>query len=102
MATSPTNDRDLSSNADVFAAARGGSREALGRLMQSCRAYLLTVGQRELRTDLRVKVSPSDLVQETFAEGQRALERFEGKSPEEFRAWLRVILLNKLSNQRRR
>lgn len=93
---------DTPSDEALLSAARGGSREALGLLMQSCRTYLLVVGQRELSTDLRVKVSPSDLVQETFVEGQRAIRRFEGNTPGEFQAWLRAILLNKLANARRR
>lgn len=86
----------------LLSAARSGSQEALGTLFQSFRTYLLVVGERELRSDLRVKVSASDLVQETFAEGQRALNRFLGSTPAEFQAWLRGILLNKLANARRR
>lgn len=90
------------SNSELMAAARGGSSEAIGILMQSCRTYLLVVGQRELSADLRVKISPSDLVQETFAEGQRVIGSFAGNSPGEFQAWLRAILLHKLANARRR
>ena len=53
--------------------ARGGSREALGEALESCRAYLLLVANRELDDDLQAKGAPSDLVQETFLEAQRDL-----------------------------
>lgn len=86
----------------LLSAALAGSSEALGTLMQSCRTYLLVTSKRELGTDLQVKVSPSDLVQETFAEGQRAMGGFAGSTPEEFYAWLRGIMLNKLAHARRR
>ena len=33
-------------------AARQGSREAMGKLLEACRAYLLLVANRELATDL--------------------------------------------------
>jgi hypothetical protein len=35
-----------------LAAARGGSREALGQLLEACRGYLLLIAQRELDPDL--------------------------------------------------
>jgi RNA polymerase sigma-70 factor (ECF subfamily) len=63
---------------------------------------LLLIAKQELHADLRVKVSPSDLVQETFAAAQPGLASFQGATPEEFIAWLRGILANKLAQVRRR
>jgi RNA polymerase sigma-70 factor (ECF subfamily) len=53
---------------DWLAEARQGSREALGRLLEGCRHYLLLMANQDTGPDLRAKVAPSDLVQETFLE----------------------------------
>jgi RNA polymerase sigma-70 factor (ECF subfamily) len=85
-----------------LAAARAGSQEALGELLQTCRQYLLLVANSELDANLRVKVGASDLVQETFLEAQQAFGRFHGSSEEDLLAWLRCILVNNLTNYARR
>jgi RNA polymerase sigma-70 factor (ECF subfamily) len=79
-------------------AARSGSREALGRVLEACRGYLLAVARRELDPDLQAKGSASDLVQQTFLEAQQSFARFQGDSDAELLAWLRCILLNNLAN----
>jgi RNA polymerase sigma-70 factor (ECF subfamily) len=85
----------------LLAAAREGSREALGCALESCRTYLVLVANEELDSNLKPKVGPSDVVQETFVTAQRAFERFHGRSQEELLAWLRQILVNKISEARR-
>ncbi len=85
-----------------LAAARAGSAEALGNLLQSCRNYLLLVAGQELDADLQAKGSASDLVQETFLEAQRDFARFHGTSEAELLAWLRQILVNNVANFTRR
>jgi RNA polymerase sigma-70 factor (ECF subfamily) len=78
--------------------ARGGSREALGQALEMCRQYLLRIAQEELDADLRAKGGASDLVQLTFLEAQRDFARFQGDSEGEWRAWLRRLLLDSVSN----
>ncbi len=62
----------------MIGAAQNGSREALGRLLDGCRQYLLLIANQELHTDLRGKVAPSDIVQETYLDAQRDFPTFEG------------------------
>ena len=81
-----------------LAAAQGGSREALGQVLESFRVYLHLVADREMDPDLKAKGGASDLVQETFMEAQRDFAQFHGTSVEELRAWLRRLLLNNVSN----
>ncbi len=88
--------------ADLVGRARAGSRDALGRLLDACREYLLLIANEELDADLRGKAGPSDLVQETFLEAQRDFARFRGGTEAELLAWLRRILLNNVANFRRR
>src|SRR6516165_1063063 len=81
-----------------LAAARAGSPEALGQVLETFRAYLLLIAARELDPELRAKGGASDLVQETFLEAQRDFSRFDGTRVEELRAWLRRLLINNVAN----
>ena len=81
--------------------ARAGSREALGKLLEGARQYLLSIARQELDPDLRAKNSPSDLVQETFVEAQRAFGQFQGDTEGELLAWLRQLLLHRVGKLRR-
>jgi RNA polymerase sigma-70 factor (ECF subfamily) len=84
--------------AQWLAAARGGSREALGQVLETFRGYLLLVANRQLDPELRAKGGASDLVQDTFLEAQRDFGQFHGASVDELRAWLRRLLLNNVAN----
>ena len=64
--------------------------------------HLLLVANRELEPELWAKGGASDLVQETFLEAQKDFGSFEGTTRAEVLAWLRRILLNNVSNFRRR
>ena len=75
-------------------AARNGSSEALGSLLELCRPYLLLVANQQIQPDLKVKVGASDLVQQTFLEAHRDFAGFRGDSEAELLAWLRQILVN--------
>jgi RNA polymerase sigma-70 factor (ECF subfamily) len=81
-------------------AARAGSTEALGRVLESYRPYLLAIAQRELPDDLRAKCGPSDVVQDTFVKVHAEFHQFAGGRHEEVLAWLRQVLLNQLANMR--
>jgi RNA polymerase sigma-70 factor (ECF subfamily) len=83
-------------------AARAGSREALGQILEACRGYLLHIADQGLAADLRAKGGASDLVQETFLEAQRDFARFHGNTEAELLAWLRCLLLNNAANFARR
>lgn len=78
----------------LLAAARGGAADAIGRIFEMARGHLLEVAERELPPELRAKIGPSDLVQETAIEMQRDFARFTGTTADECFAWLREILRN--------
>jgi RNA polymerase sigma-70 factor (ECF subfamily) len=85
-----------------LAFAPAGSPEALGAALEAHRRYLLLVAEKELAPDLHAKGGASDLVQETFLEAHRDLAQFRGRSENEFRGWLRRILLHNLGAFARR
>lgn len=80
--------------AALLTAARSGAPDALGRIFEAARGHLLELADRELPPELRAKMGPSDLVQETAVEMQRGFAGFVGTTPEECFAWLREILRN--------
>jgi RNA polymerase sigma-70 factor, ECF subfamily len=77
--------------------ARAGSSEALGRLFEGCRRYLLRVAGDDLDPRLQAKGGASDIVQETFLEAQRHFSAFKGDSEKELLAWLRLHLQYRLA-----
>jgi RNA polymerase sigma-70 factor (ECF subfamily) len=87
---------------DLIRLARNGSPDALGRLLEECRPYLLLVANQELPAKLRGKAGASDLVQDTFLEAQGNFDHFRDHGEAELLAWLRAILLNNVANLRRR
>ena len=86
----------------LLEAARGGQDDAFGRLFETFRRHLLLVAHRELPHGLRGKLGPSDVVQETAVDAQRAFEGFRGSTAEECFAWLRSILRNNVVDAVRR
>jgi RNA polymerase sigma-70 factor (ECF subfamily) len=84
--------------AEHLPAARAGSHDALGRVLEACRDYLLRIANDRLDADLQAKGGASDLVQETFLEAHRDFARFQGTTEAELLAWLRCLLLNNAAN----
>jgi RNA polymerase sigma-70 factor (ECF subfamily) len=80
--------------------ARGGDREAMGRVLESCRDYLRIVAERETDADLAAKGAASDLVQETLLAACRNIESFRGRSRAELLAWLGKVLRNHMADLR--
>jgi RNA polymerase sigma-70 factor, ECF subfamily len=80
----------------LFASAQAGSTSCLGRLLTLYSNYLKLLIAAQLDDRLRVRVSPSDIVQETFFEAHRDFAQFRGQTPGEFVAWLRRILVNNI------
>ena len=87
---------------DLLAAAQRGSPEAIGRLFQATRGHLLQLAGRELPPELRAKIAPSDVVQDTAVDVQRNFGQFSGDTAEELFAWLREILRNNVVDAVRR
>ncbi|MCA9247906.1 MAG: sigma-70 family RNA polymerase sigma factor [Planctomycetales bacterium] len=77
--------------------AKAGSAESLGRLFEIYANYLKVLAATRLDAKLRHRVSPSDVVQETFLEATRDFPQFHGATQPELLAWLRKILVNNLA-----
>ena len=80
---------------------RDPRRQGLGRLMELYRNYLRLLASTQVGKGLRLRLDPSDLVQETFLEAHRDFGQFEGSTERELVAWLRRILVRNLVDQAR-
>ncbi len=77
------------------------SPEPSPEILNAHRTYLLKVAGDLLRPELRPKVSPSDLVQESIVIAIRKFQSFHGSSPQQLRAWLEAILRRRYCNLQR-
>jgi RNA polymerase sigma-70 factor (ECF subfamily) len=82
--------------------ARAGEETALGHLLELYRNYLRLLARAQIGAGLRVRLDPSDLVQETLMEAYRDFPRFVGTHERELTAWLRQILVRNLADQVKR
>jgi RNA polymerase sigma-70 factor (ECF subfamily) len=87
---------------ELIVLARGGTADALGRLLDRYANYLGLLARVQVGRRLQGKVDPADLVQETFLEAHRHFPVFRGQSEPEVAAWLRQIMAGVLSNLLRR
>lgn len=85
------------STTQLVLASKEGDNEALGRLLEQYRGYLLMLAHRYLSERLRRRVDPADIVQLTYLEAKRDLPAFRGESPAEFAGWLRGMLKNNVA-----
>jgi RNA polymerase sigma-70 factor (ECF subfamily) len=82
--------------------ARRGAPDAIGQIFEAARGHLIDLADRELPVDVRARIGPSDVVQETAVEMHRDFEQFTGRTAEECYAWLREILRHNVVDAVRR
>lgn len=70
----------------------GHEAEARGLALEGFRQYLHLLARLHLGDQLRAKLDPSDVVQQTLLEAHRKQAQFRGQSAAEMAAWLRQML----------
>lgn len=85
----------------LLRAARAGSREALGSLLDRYGEWLLALIRARLGPGLRREVGSRDVLQETLLAAFRDLEQFQGSGTATFRGWMAGIAVNKIRYQAR-
>ena len=87
---------------DLIHRARDGDEDAMGALVARYRRYLYRIACDQLASDIRPRVDPSDVVQESCLEFHRDLHTFRGAEEAELLAWLKQIVQRNVSNTIRR
>ena len=87
---------------NLLQAARGGSTEALGKLLEYYRPYLRLLARMQVASRLQKELDESDVVQETFLDAARDFPQFRGSSDAEFVAWLKRLLAANVTDAHRR
>jgi len=77
--------------------ARQGDGSSLGILLRKYFRYLNSLSHGHLDDRIGIRVSASDIVQDTLLEAHRDFGSFSGTTIEEFTGWLRRILFNNLA-----
>jgi RNA polymerase sigma-70 factor (subfamily 1) len=91
-------DQSMSARLD---AAIKGDHQARSRLLTDLKRYLEFVATRQFDEKLQAKMGPSDIVQQSMIHAVENLDQFRGKSMDEFRGWLRQILVNEARQMKR-
>src|SRR5262245_17463769 len=81
--------------------ARQGDRQAFERLFAQYRAYLRRVVELRIDARLRLRLDPSDVVQDAQLEAFRRLADYLERRPMPFRLWLRKTVSERLARLRR-
>ena len=87
--------------ARLLALAKGGDLDALGRVFEGLRHYLLAVANTSVEPALATKEAASDLVQETFLDAQRNFPGFTGETEDALLRWMKDILAANVIDLRR-
>ncbi len=97
MASSVMNDSSSANLRRLLLEAKAGDTDSLGQLLETYQNYLKLLARTQLADQVRGRVSPSDVVQETMLEAHCDFPKFRGNSDGEFFTWLRKILVNNLA-----
>lgn len=82
----------------ILQKAKTGCRESFGILATSYWEILIHEADKALNEDLRVKIAPSDLVQQTLILTYQSLADLEGSTPADFERWVKHILRNQAAS----
>lgn len=98
-----TNDRQPElSWEDLINAARNGCDESLAMIVQQLRDYLLLVARGGIGDQVRSKFSGSDVVQMSLMDARSSIQKFNGSTEAEIRAWMKEIVLHNLFDESKR
>lgn len=100
--TSPRPVSDRSETEQLLERLSGGDAAALDQVLEDHRDYLRRLLEARMEDELRSRVDPSDVIQETQLVVSRRINDFLDARPTTFKLWLRGKALEKLIDVRRK
>ncbi len=94
--------RDSSDTQNLLIRLEDGDPRALDLLLESYRNYLKKLIDLRMDNELRVRVDPSDVVQEAQLVASQRIDDFLRRRPGSFRVWLRSTALERMVDLHRR
>jgi len=88
-------------SAELLAKSLNGHTDALNRLIDEYRPYLLNIARDKIDSAIQQRLDASDVVQQTCLEVTRDFGNFRGTEERQFMAWMKQILINNVANARR-
>ncbi len=95
-----TNDSDVTR--ELLRRIHNGDNDALQELLETQRDYLRRLVDLRMENELRGRVDPSDVVQETLIVISRRVDDFIVRQPTSFRLWVRRKAIERLIEVRRK
>lgn len=95
-----TNDSDVTR--ELLRRIHDGDNDALQKLLETQRDYLRRLVDLRMENELRGRVDPSDVVQETLIVISRRVDDFIVRQPTSFRLWVRRKAIERLIEVRRK
>ncbi len=95
-------DQDSTNTDRLLQRATAGDAVALNELISNHRRYLCKVVDLRMEDELRVRIDPSDVVQQTQLVASQRIDDFLLRRPASFRIWLRRKALEQLVDMQRR
>ena len=83
------------------AAARGGDRVALAKLLARCHPQLRHWAEARMDAAMKARNDPDDILQEVYIDVARQIHGFEDRGPGSFLSWVRAILNQRLIDAQR-
>ena len=94
-------DPDLESVRLIVERINEGHEDAWPQLNELINNYLTLMAEKNMPRDIRGRVNPSDIVQQTMMEVVKGIDGFRGQSTPEFFGWLNQILRNQSARMAR-
>lgn len=85
----------------LISSARGGCQDSFQELCERVYDYLILVAGSRIRHNMQGKFGASDIVQVGLAKAHSAMGGFNGTDEQQFRAWLKKVVINSLLNETR-
>ena len=80
---------------------RAGDERARSELVDQIQSYVTQMADQNLAREVRPRVGPSDIVQQSMIQMVNGFDRFRGQTTREFFGWLNKIIQNQANLSRR-